>query len=799
MKKSLSFALSVLVISGGTVFGSDPLVAQTSPPQDQWDLTEAQWRSGTDLELARASEIFMRCNKVKGISATSDARSHLILSIAYRHGICFDKDKAQAEKWVFSAAKSGDARAVLEQAAIISERATTPAELKAVFDMVQRAADKGDFRAKAALAAAYADGVGDYIKADSGKSIALMRESIRGGYWPMLLLYTGELFKNQPMDTAPDKLTAAEIAAAWKQAAENYNYSAMAAYASALEKGEGVTPNATEAKLWRDKIATRGDQTNDAEIEDAWRVIAIQWKIPETDQQRLARLEAAAAKDNPQSLYELGSLLEYGGDSVAADLPRAIALYKRAANLGNSLALGAVNIYLFDPESPHYDEVEGIRLLRQQIQNDPANAMEARKALANQLGYTKTVRRDLKTAMTLMREVAASGDNYAALNLAEMLVPKADDDEATAALRDATKAAALYEQFLNSTDGNADLESMANLADLYRNQYVENVDAESKIAHWIMKSANGGSATGNLYLGDYYFYGDIPQSPDIVKAKQYWNTALELAPDWKLTDRFAMADSMLSEDKTTVTAAQMVALGKKYEDGSERPRILDKARYWLERGIDAGSNDRDALWRLATMYDLDGPAGKSEALWRRLAIGSDDMAPDARARVAEFDAARAAARPVVKVTTPRPAPRPTATTTIKTPVAAPSIGKPWGNVKVPIGKPLICEMKIWSGMKSFGIVSRESKPRYDDAFRLEFLSRTQVRITGSDSLKNGVRSIVVQGSIAKISDPYQVSNGLLGIKHWNVQPFEFDLDQYTFEEIWDSSWDGRTIKKGNCE
>lgn len=776
--------------------------AVATDDKDQWSLTDKQWRSADDLELIRSSQLSSRCHAVKSINATSDPRSIQILAIAYRHGICVESDVAQSRKWMDAAAAANEPRAMLAKAAYIAETAASESDFSTAFELIRRASEQGDFRAKAALALAYLQGVGTLVPKDIGRSQTLMAEAARGGYWPILLMYQEE---NVSPANAENRMSSAEITSAWRAAAESGNQFALSQYVDRLEKGLGVTIDAAGVAAWKRKLAEapEGKLTTDGLA--ATENVFFDWVLKESEIQRVKRLTAAADQGDVEAIYQLAQALEYGSEQVPADLDRAVALYRRAARSGHALAtLGAVQ-YLLDPLTPQYNEDEGIALLRQQIRPDNPNAGEYRRKLASHFATTGSIKRSIATAQALLREGVAAGDPYAARDLAMLTAPKAEDDEATQKLRNAAEAARMFERYLASSEGSGDFDTMAVLAELYRTNYVrlDGIDDEAKANFWIFKSANGGSALGNVYLGDYYFYGDAQQTVDFAKAKKHWLTAKELNADWDLADRIAMVDSALSEDRATVTAAQMVALGKRYESGDQRPVNWTKAIYWLQRGVDAGNTDRGAIATLAGLYDIEGQYSRSEPLWRRLTTGNDEIAQEARARIAEFDADRAAARQAAaNAAASRAAAVPAAVPAKpKTAAAKPAVVaiKPSGNAKVPIGKALICETKIWSGFKSVGILSRDREPRYDDAFRLEFTSRNQIRITGSDKMKNGVRSIAVQGNRAIINEAYPSKKGMLGVTHWNVSPFNFNLDEYTFEERWENSMGGQTIYRGNCE
>jgi hypothetical protein len=276
---------------------------------------------------------------------------------------------------------------------------------------------------------------------------------------------------------------------------------------------------------------------------------------------------------------------------------------------------------------------------------------------------------------------------------------------------------------------------------------------------------------------------------------------MELDSRYDLTDRLAWADSALNEDRQTRTAAQMAELGMKYDSAIERPYDPQRAKTWLLRAVAAGTTNREAIFRLAELQEYDGQYREAAATYGRLTAGQDRLVGDSRAAIARLQSSGKIAAPTVAAA---PAPRavasakPAPAAAARKP-AAPAAPKASGSVRVPVGRQLICEMKSWSGYPSIGLYSRDKQTRYDDAFRVEFLSRTQLRISGSDKLTNGVRNIVVQGSVAIISDPYPQKNGLLGVTFRNISPFTFNISSLTFREEWTSSLGSNTIHEGNCE
>jgi len=378
------------------------------------------------------------------------------------------------------------------------------------------------------------------------------------------------------------------------------------------------------------------------------------------DARRAAELEASANAGSADALYDLGSLYEYGGDGIVPDLGRAMDYYRRAADLGNGVAVYAMIEKQLDPSSRWHDEAGALRLLRQQMNRDAANGHEYRRRLATHLMTTTTPAHDMAEAMRLLRDGMAAGDPYSMRDLAVALTPGDGDDDATRALRDPHTAIALYERFLALPEGRDATEDMAELARLYVDNAGDGVEGDAKASKWIEKAAaDPFSALGQLYLGDFLFYGRAGRTYDFAAARQHWTKAAELRPDWNIAERFAMVDETLAEDRTTTTPQAMVKLAQEYEYGyGRRPMDWGKARRWYQRAIDAGSTDRAAMEALASFYELDGSPSKAAALNRTLAIGKDEIATRARKRLATYDAAMSksriaeASRGVAKPTAP---------------------------------------------------------------------------------------------------------------------------------------------------
>lgn len=358
------------------------------------------------------------------------------------------------------------------------------------------------------------------------------------------------------------------------------------------------------------------------------------------DVRRAAELAASARSGSSDALYDLGVLYEYGGDGVVADPARAMGYYRQAADMGHGLAVLAITEKQLDPNSRWYDEAGALSLLRQQMDRDAANGHEYRRKLAAYLMTTPTPAHNMAEAMRLLRAGMAAGDPYSMRDLAAALTPGENDDDAVNSLRDPHAAIMLYERFLALSEAQDSTEDMAELARLYAGNIVDGVDGNAKANMWIEKAvANSSSALGELYLGDFLFYGRAGRAYDFAAAQRHWAKAAELRPDWNIADRFAMLEEVLAEHRTTTTPEAMIALARDYESGSyRRPVDWSKAEHWYQRAIDAGSNDRDAMVALASLYGLSGSPSKAAALNRHLAAGNDDIAANARAWLANYDA-----------------------------------------------------------------------------------------------------------------------------------------------------------------
>lgn len=766
--------------------------ASAQSATDKWGLSAVDWQVSTDMEVARASEFALRCNEVRAINETTDdIHSRLILAIALRHGICVSKDAARLERIVAGAAASGEARAMMDLAIARGGKAMSVLEARQVFDLVKRAAALGDARAKAALATAYAEGVPSVADKKPDLSGALYAEAVRAGFWPVAII----LDRSQPDPKSP--WTDVEHIAAISRGAENQNYSAMEGLARHLEQGGIVPADPRAAAVWRGKIAARGpNQTNDAELEDALSWAAIEWKPREDPAERIARLEASASAGDAEAMYQLGQEYEFPGEGVPikADKSKALSYFVTAARKGHELAPYAAVTFLWDQQSPMFDEATGIALFRAA----GAKSTEAKRRLAGYLAYESVKFRSPAEAARLYRECIAAGDDYALSSLAALLEGPSYEDDAWAAVKNTTEAVALYKQYLATESGKSDGEAMAAFANLVR-QAGEG-DPQTAL-EWARRSVALDSARGNLVMGEFHFYGYAGQPYDFAKARQHWAKAMELDSRFDMTDRIAMADSALNEESQTKTAAQMAELGMKYDTGLERPYDAQRAKSWLLRAVAAGTTNNEAIFKLAELQENDGQYREAAATYGRLTSASGNIASDARAQIARLQSSGKMARPAVALAAaprvPVPA-RPAPVARAPKPQVAVT-PKASGNVRIPIGKPLICEMKSWTGFPSVGIYSRDKQPRYDDAFRIEFLSRSQMRITGSDKLRNGVRNIVVQGNQVIVVDPYPQSNGMMGITFRNITPFTFKIDQMTFREVWVSSMGSNTIHEGNCE
>ncbi|MFM5906660.1 MAG: hypothetical protein ACKOPO_03575, partial [Novosphingobium sp.] len=766
-----------------------PALAQTAA--DRWGLTDRHWQTGTDMEIVRASRMAARCAEVKAIDEESaEIRSRLILALALRHGVCLAKDAARLDRIVASAAASGDPRAMMDLAIARGSKGMSVPEAKEILALVQRAADLGDARALAVLGIVRADGIPGVVSKDLDRGMALLAQSVRSGFWPVAVL----MDRSQKDADAP--WSSAEHLAALKLGAENQNYSAMAVLAAHLEKGDIGQADPAGAAQLRARIAARGpNATNDDELADALSWADIQWKPRETPAQRLSRLQAEANAGDAEALYQLGQEYEYPDEASAReDKAKALAYFVAAARKGHELAPYSAVTYLWDKQSPLFDEATGIALYREAAKKSD----EAKRRLANYLAYDSVKFRSPAEAVRLYREGIAAGDPYAMSELAALLEGPASEDPVWAAVADTTEALALYKRYLATDAGKTDGNTMA----MYANLVLQAGEGDPVAAlEWARRAVALDSPRGNMVLGDFNFYGYANLPVSYAKARQHWAKAAELDSSYDMAYRIAMADSALNEDSQTRTAAQMAELGMKYEAGIERPYDTPKAKYWLLRAAAAGTTNRDAMFRLAELQENDGQYREAAATYGRLATGRDNTAVNARQAIGRMQASGKIARPAAAAA---PAPRTAAparpTPVAPTPKPAASAGiKPSGNARVPIGKPLICEMKSWSGFPKIGIYSRDKQTRYDDAFRIEFLSRTQIRITGSEKLRNGVRNIAVQGNQAIVSDPYPQTNGMMGITFRNISPFTFNLGSWTFREVWTSSMGNNTIHEGNCE
>lgn len=630
--------------------------AQGQSSQDRWGLTDKHWRASTDLEILRASEIALRCQKVNAISETaSDVRSRMILAIALRHNVCMAKDAARLERIIAAAAAAGEARAIHDLAVSKGAKGLRLEQAKEVWALVGQAASLGDARAKAAQAVAYADGVPGVVTKDFNHALKLFGDAGRAGFWPVAFLMDSSAGEGK------SPWSAAEHLAMLKVAAENQNYSAMAVLAQHLEKGDLGPADKAGAAFWRGKIAQRGGNVNnDAEIADALSSMAIEWKVKESSSERLARLEASAAAGDAEALYQLGQTYEYPGDDIGIreDKAKALAYYVSAARKGHQLAPYGAATYLWDKKSPLFNEVAGIALFREAGKTSG----EAKRKLASYLAYQSIKFRSPAEAVRLFREAIAADEPFAMVELATLLEGPLEEDPAWEMVKNTAEAIGLYKRYLATDFGKKDGDAMAALADLLVRT---EPSASTSPFPWAERAAALDSARGNQVLGDILFWGSAGQPYDFVRARKHWAKAAELDSRYDMTDRIAMVDSALAENVQTKTAAAMASLGLKYYNGDDRPLDWVKAKSWLLGAVAAGSTNRSAIYTLGELQEEDKQYREAAASYGRLTSGNDDIASISRKNVARLQASGFISRPTLSAapapraaTRPKPAPSP---------------------------------------------------------------------------------------------------------------------------------------------
>lgn len=145
-------------------------------------------------------------------------------------------------------------------------------------------------------------------------------------------------------------------------------------------------------------------------------------------------------------MYQLGQAYEFPGDEdpITQDQSKALDYFLAASRQGHDVAPYSAITFLWDQQSPFFDEAAGIALFRAA----GAKSTEAKRRLATYLAYDSLKFRSPAEAGRLYRECIAAGDTYALSYLAALLEGPSYEDDAWEAVRNTAEAVRLYKQFL---------------------------------------------------------------------------------------------------------------------------------------------------------------------------------------------------------------------------------------------------------------------------------------------------------------------------------------------------------------
>jgi len=288
---------------------------------------------------------------------------------------------------------------VLEKA-----RAVTLEQLPAL----EAKAEGGDPEAETLLALAYHAGV--LLKNDEAEALRLLHRAAARGYVPaqesLGIYYTAGIGMEKPDPQA---------ALQWyTAAAEKGSVDAATNIGSMYAIGDGIPKDMTAAIRWFRRASDAGGASAEYNLSVIYRRGD---GVPQDEQQALSWLTKAANHDFIPALREMGLRATYPRDGSAADIPKAIQRYRRAAELGDAISQAILGDIFSNGElvQPDYEQAaKYYRMAADQGQRDGEFGLAVRYTLGQGVPV------DQGEAMRLFKAAADQGHADAQYDLGVM-------------------------------------------------------------------------------------------------------------------------------------------------------------------------------------------------------------------------------------------------------------------------------------------------------------------------------------------------------------------------------------------
>ena len=531
----------------------------------------------------------------------------------YGQGRGVGRDLPRSFKLTLMAAERGDAEAMLFTGRMLIHATGTAADPEAAAAWFRKASEAGNSEALAELGTCYEQGLG--VDVDLKQAVALYRRGFElndpVSTRALAIMYEGGLGVRRNMDRAIGY---------YEHAAELGDERARASLA--IQAGNGMLTGIPDPALGYRMLKAAVEHSTDREYIYKLASIAEAGVAGPPDPAEAARLyQRALDLGSAEAANELGSLY-FTGNGVAQDRDRAIALWRRAAEGGDSAAYGNLaNAARQDGDLP-----EAGRWARRGAEaGEPeAMVMYARDLLSGQEGFT----RDPAAAFDWLGKALAQENQWAAGTLKSLAL-----DSAPANAADQSAAQALLDRAAHK-DHSALAAAVLAQIDMARDGFdPKNATHDELLAQ--LKGPHRGRAA--LLLGAAEADGRSGGKPDDVAAERYFRIAAEagLPAGWErlgelqthnlvpgATQEAALADFHRAADggdraamnylglmhyrgigvkrddsqalgyfrqaAAAGSAAGMYYLGVAYQNGRGVPASLEQAEDWFSKAVDAG-------------------------------------------------------------------------------------------------------------------------------------------------------------------------------------------------------------------
>ena len=283
----------------------------------------------------------------------------------------------------------------------------------------------------------------------------------------------------------------------------------------------------------------------------------------------LAYLQQAVNQEYPYAIGQYASLLEFGSDTVNEDLPRAKALWEKAAALGDDTALRRmVSFYWHGEKGYPEDYTIAQRYYERVIAEGDLAYGDAASDLGLLLCENHT---DDTRAVSLLEAAATEGNTVAAKQLGYIYL-----EGRYGVTADAAKGIRYYEKAAEDGSDSA----MAELGHLYLDGAGGKlpIDTNRGIT-WMSRAAEAGNGLAALELAEYYYNGQYVQK-DEAKSRYFYECAAKAD----------MIDAMLP-------------FGLMNEEGIGGAKLFRAAEYWYQQLVASGADDTGlGQYHLGTLY-----------------------------------------------------------------------------------------------------------------------------------------------------------------------------------------------------